>query len=105
MIFDDSFSALDYKTDRALRNELKQAANGVTSLIVAQRIGTIMDADVIYVIDEGRIIGRGRHEELLETCPEYHEIASTQLAEVAERYAPPIAGAARTTSLSEGGES
>ena len=80
-IFDDSFSALDYKTDRVLRSALKKETAGVTSLIVAQRIGTIMDADQIIVLDEGRIVGRGKHKELLQTCAVYKEIAQSQLSE------------------------
>ncbi len=80
-IFDDSFSALDYKTDRILRSELKKETAGVTSLIVAQRIGTIMDADQIIVLDEGRIVGKGTHKELLSTCGVYREIAMSQLSE------------------------
>ncbi|MCL2696013.1 MAG: ABC transporter ATP-binding protein/permease [Clostridiales bacterium] len=80
-IFDDSFSALDYKTDRVLRSALKKETAGVTSLIVAQRIGTIIDADQIIVLDEGKIVGRGRHSELLETCAVYREIAMSQLSE------------------------
>ena len=64
-VFDDSFSALDYKTDRILRNVLKKETAGVTSLIVAQRIGTIIDADQIIVMDEGRVVGKGTHKELL----------------------------------------
>ena len=80
-IFDDSFSALDYKTDRVLRSELKRETAGVTSLIVAQRIGTIMDADQIIVLDEGKIVGKGKHKELLQTCAVYKEIAMSQLSE------------------------
>jgi ATP-binding cassette subfamily B protein len=80
-IFDDSFSALDYKTDRVLRNELKNETSGVTNLIVAQRIGTIMDADKIIVLDEGRIAGMGTHRELLSDCAVYREIAMSQLSE------------------------
>jgi len=80
-IFDDSFSALDYKTDRSLRNELKKETAGVTSMIVAQRIGTIMDADQIIVLDEGRIVGRGRHQDLLIECEVYRQIAMSQLSE------------------------
>lgn len=79
-IFDDSFSALDYKTDRILRKALKQETNKATSLIVAQRIGTIMDADKIIVLDEGKIVGQGSHKELLKTCPVYLEIAQSQLS-------------------------
>jgi len=80
-IFDDSFSALDYKTDRILRSELKKETAGVTSMIVAQRIGTIMDADQIIVLDEGRIVGRGRHRDLLTACEVYRQIAMSQLSE------------------------
>ena len=80
-IFDDSFSALDYKTDRLLRSALKKETAGVTNLIVAQRIGTIMDADQIIVLDEGKIVGRGKHRELLKTCDVYREIAMSQLTE------------------------
>ena len=80
-IFDDSFSALDYKTDRILRTVLKKETSGVTSLIVAQRIGTIMDADQIIVLDEGKIVGKGTHKELLRDCAVYREIAMSQLSE------------------------
>ena len=80
-LFDDSFSALDYQTDRALRSALRRETAGVTSLIVAQRIGTILDADQIIVLDEGRIVGRGTHKELLKTCGVYQEIALSQLSE------------------------
>jgi len=80
-IFDDSFSALDYKTDRVLRNELKRETSGVTNLIVAQRIGTIMDADQIIVLDQGKIVGKGTHKELLRDCAVYKEIAMSQLSE------------------------
>ena len=80
LIFDDSFSALDYKTDRTLRDALKKTCAGVTKLIVAQRIGTIRDADRIIVLDEGRIAGQGTHEELMRTCAVYQEIASSQLS-------------------------
>lgn len=80
-IFDDSFSALDYKTDRMLRSVLKKETAGVTSLIVAQRIGTIMDADQIIVLDEGKIVGKGTHKELLRDCTVYKEIAMSQLSE------------------------
>nr|WP_315019785.1 ABC transporter ATP-binding protein [uncultured Aminipila sp.] len=80
-IFDDSFSALDYKTDRVLRSALKKETAGITSLIVAQRIGTIMDADQIIVLDEGRMVGKGTHRELLATCQVYKEIAMSQLSE------------------------
>jgi len=80
-IFDDSFSALDYKTDRLLRNMLKKETAGVTSMIVAQRIGTIMDADQIIVLDEGRVVGSGRHKDLLQNCDVYKQIAISQLSE------------------------
>ena len=80
-IFDDSFSALDYKTDRILRSVLKTETAGVTSMIVAQRIGTIMDADRIVVLDDGEIVGQGTHQELLKTCDVYLQIAKSQLSE------------------------
>lgn len=80
-IFDDSFSALDYKTDRVLRSGLKKETEGITTLIVAQRIGTIMDADKIIVLDEGKIVGMGTHKELLKKCKVYKEIAMSQLSE------------------------
>jgi ATP-binding cassette subfamily B protein len=80
-IFDDSFSALDYKTDRALRSALRHETAGVTSLIVAQRIGTILDADQIIVLNDGQIVGKGTHKELLKTCDVYQEIAMSQLSE------------------------
>lgn len=79
-IFDDSFSALDYKTDRILRNKLKKETSGTTSLIVAQRIGTIIDADKIIVLDNGSIAGMGTHRELLKNCGVYREIAESQLS-------------------------
>ena len=78
-IFDDSFSALDYKTDYLLRHELKKYTKDATSLIVAQRIGTIMNADKIIVLDEGKCVGIGTHKELLENCDVYKEIAYSQL--------------------------
>ena len=80
-IFDDSFSALDYKTDRALRTMLKEETAEVTTIIVAQRIGTIIDADQIIVLDEGRVVGHGQHKELLQKCEVYREIARGQLSE------------------------
>lgn len=80
-IFDDSFSALDFKTDRMLRSALKKETAGVTSLIVAQRIGTIMDADQIIVLDEGRMVGKGTHHELLKNCEVYRQIAESQLSQ------------------------
>ena len=79
-IFDDSFSALDYKTDSVLRKELKKYTKNATSLIVAQRIGTIMNADKIIVLDEGRIAGIGTHKELLKNCEVYKQIALSQLS-------------------------
>ena len=81
IIFDDSFSALDYKTDKNLRNEIKTQKEGITSIIDAQRIGTIKNADKIIVVDEGRIVGMGKHHDLLKTCPLYLEIASSQLSQ------------------------
>ena len=81
LIFDDSFSALDYRTDKILRKELRERSKGSTSLIVAQRIGTIMEADLIIVLEEGRVVGQGKHKELLKSCPIYKEIAMSQLSE------------------------
>ena len=80
-IFDDSFSALDYKTDFTLRKELKEHTKDATTFIVAQRIGTIMNADKIIVLDQGSCVGMGTHEELLKTCDVYKEIALSQLSE------------------------
>ena len=80
LIFDDSFSALDYKTDRILRTELNRRTKNTTKVIVAQRISTIRDADQIIVLDHGRIVGQGTHEELLKNCSEYLEIAQSQLS-------------------------
>lgn len=80
MIFDDSFSALDYKTDKKVRENLKEHLSGATNLIVAQRIGTIMDADKIIVLGQGKAVGEGTHKELLENCPVYREIALSQLS-------------------------
>ncbi len=80
-IFDDAFSALDYKTDAALRRALRQQTRQATIIIVAQRIGTIRHAENIIVLDQGRIVGQGRHEDLLKTCPVYMEIAASQLTE------------------------
>ena len=80
-IFDDSFSALDYQTDRQLRTMLKKETAGITSMIVAQRIGTILDADRIVVLDEGCVVGIGTHKELLKICEVYREIAMSQLSE------------------------
>lgn len=80
LIFDDSFSALDYKTDRKLREALKKNRKDVTKLIVAQRVSTIKDANKIVVLDDGHIVGIGTHQELLENCSVYYEIASSQLS-------------------------
>ena len=80
LIFDDSFSALDYKTDKLLRSELRRRAADATIIIVAQRIGTIKDADRIIVLDEGRIAGMGTHRELMKSCGLYKEIAYSQLS-------------------------
>jgi ATP-binding cassette subfamily B protein len=79
-IFDDSFSALDFKTDSALRRALKHKIKSATILIVAQRISTIMDAEQIIVLDEGRIVGKGTHKELMKNCTAYQEIALSQLS-------------------------
>ena len=80
LIFDDSFSALDYKTDRVLRQELAEKTNSMTKLIVAQRISTIMDADLILVLDQGKVVGQGTHKELLANNEVYQEIAYSQLS-------------------------
>ena len=80
LVFDDSFSALDYKTDRALRQALREQTSGTTNIIVAQRIGTIRDADCILVIEDGAIVGKGTHRELMESCKVYQEIAYSQLS-------------------------
>ncbi len=80
LIFDDSFSALDYKTDRKLRTALKKQCSDTTKIIVAQRIGTIRDADLIIVLDGGKIAGKGTHSELMESCEEYRQIAYSQLS-------------------------
>lgn len=80
LVFDDSFSALDYKTDHALRQALRQQTSGTTNIIVAQRIGTIRDADCILVIEDGAIVGKGTHRELMESCKVYQEIAYSQLS-------------------------
>ena len=80
MIFDDSFSALDYKTDRILRKTLDEECKGTTRIIVAQRIGTIRDADKIIVLEDGQIAGMGRHEELMQNCEVYQQIALSQLS-------------------------
>ena len=77
-IFDDSFSALDFKTDSALRKALKKYTKDSTVIIVGQRISTIMHSENIIVLDEGRIVGQGRHHDLLRNCPQYREIAVSQ---------------------------
>jgi ATP-binding cassette, subfamily B, multidrug efflux pump len=79
-IFDDSFSALDFKTERVLRQTLEQETKGTTKLIVAQRVGSIMNADQIIVLEKGKIVGIGKHTDLLETCEVYQEIAQSQLS-------------------------
>ena len=81
MLFDDSFSALDMKTDVALRRALADRLTDVTRIIVAQRVGTILKAEQIIVLDEGRIVGKGTHSELMKTCDVYREIAVSQLSE------------------------
>lgn len=84
-LFDDSFSALDYKTDLTLRQELSKQTADATVIIVAQRISTILHADNILVLDEGKIVGSGTHEELLASCETYQEIAKSQLSEASWR--------------------
>jgi ATP-binding cassette subfamily B protein len=79
-IFDDSFSALDFKTDAALRTALKQKTGDATVIIVTQRVATVKSADQIIVLDEGRVVGKGTHRELMETCETYREIAYSQLS-------------------------
>ena len=81
LIFDDSFSALDYKTDATLRKELARKTGDATVIIVAQRINTILHADQILVLEDGRIVGKGTHEQLLASCEAYQEIAGSQLSE------------------------
>ena len=81
LIFDDSFSALDFKTDREVRDALAKEAKGSTKLIVAQRIGTIMNADRIIVLDDGKVVGQGTHQELLDACDVYRQIAESQLSQ------------------------
>lgn len=85
-IYDDSFSALDFQTDARLRRALKKEITGAIVLIVAQRVSTIMDADQIIVLNDGKIAGKGTHRELLKTCPLYHEIAASQLSEEELQY-------------------
>ena len=86
-IFDDSFSALDFKTDYKLRKELNKYCKDATKLIVASRVGTIMDADKIVVLENGKCVGIGTHKELLKSCSVYREIASSQLGEEELDYA------------------
>ena len=81
LVFDDSFSALDFKTDSKLREELSKKTKGKTIIIVAQRINTILNADQIVVLDEGKIVGKGNHKELMQNCKEYREIAMSQLSQ------------------------
>ena len=80
LVFDDSFSALDYKTDKALRANLNREISSVTKVIVAQRIGTILDADKIVVLDSGKVVGMGNHKELMQSCEIYRQIALSQLS-------------------------
>ncbi len=80
-IFDDSFSALDFKTDSALRRALREKTGDSTVLIVTQRVATIKNSDQIIVLDEGRVVGKGKHHELMESCETYREIALSQLSE------------------------
>ena len=80
-IFDDSFSALDFKTDAKLRAALKDEVKDAAVIVVAQRISTIMDAEQIVVLDEGRVAGTGTHRELMASCPVYQQIARSQLSE------------------------
>lgn len=82
-LFDDSFSALDMKTDKQLRTNLKQSMGDATVIMVAQRVSSILDADRILVLEEGRVVGNGTHKELLKTCPLYREIAELQLGKEA----------------------
>ena len=80
MVFDDSFSALDFKTDLQVRENIKNSLPNVTKIIVAQRIGTIMDADEIIVLENGEVVGQGKHKDLLHTCSTYRDIALSQLS-------------------------
>ena len=80
-IFDDSFSALDFKTDSALRKALKEKTGDSTVLVVTQRVATIKNAEQIVVLNEGRVVGKGNHHDLLESCETYREIALSQLSE------------------------
>jgi ATP-binding cassette subfamily B multidrug efflux pump len=81
LVLDDCFSALDFKTDKALRNDLKKYSGQSTVLIVAQRIGTVMNAEQIIVVDEGKISGKGTHRQLMKNCLAYRELALSQLSE------------------------
>jgi ATP-binding cassette subfamily B protein len=81
LIFDDSFSALDFATDARLRQALEEKRKNITKIIIAQRVGTISQADKIIVLEKGKIVGMGTHTELLETCGDYREIAESQLSE------------------------
>ncbi len=80
-IFDDSFSALDFKTDSALRRALKEKTGESSVLIVTQRVATVKNSDQIIVLDEGRVVGKGKHHQLMESCETYQEIALSQLSE------------------------
>ncbi len=80
LIFDDSFSALDYKTDKTVRGRIKEQLPEATRVIIAQRVGTIMDADQIVVLDNGKMVGIGKHYDLVRKCPVYQEIALSQLS-------------------------
>ena len=104
-LFDDSFSALDYKTDAALRRALSEKVKDATVIIVAQRISTILHADQILVLDEGRIVGQGTHEELLKTCGTYQEIARSQLSEAELNRSPKKAGTVPPEGAAEGSRS
>ncbi len=79
LLLDDSSSALDYKTDSNLRRAIARAGGGMTTIIVAQRVSSVMNSDMIIVLDEGRIIGAGRHEELMRDCEVYREISNSQM--------------------------
>jgi ATP-binding cassette subfamily B multidrug efflux pump len=81
LVFDDSFSALDFATDRALRGQLREKCADTTKIIVAQRVGTIRDADLIVVLDDGRVAGKGTHDQLMRTCPVYQQIVSSQMGQ------------------------
>ena len=80
LIFDDSFSALDYKTDKTVRARIASSLPETTRVIIAQRVGTIMDADQIVVLDQGKMVGIGKHKDLIRNCPVYQEIALSQLS-------------------------